>query len=176
MKFTYEENDDKQVISFIGTETEIMLCIANFGFKLIKSISLPKGDFMKMFAWGLSYSDGTTAEDNATKAIALLKETAINLEKQMNKLYGNKPTLTNQETAALKVLMLEYQWLACDKNGVVYAYKHKPVKDDGLEIWYEKEDESLFLINKKIIQNLFQWCIWEDEPWYIPRLLENEKV
>lgn len=85
----------------------------------------------------------------------------------------NKPNLTDLDKKALKRVFPEFKWIACDENGVVYAHVHKPLRDDGLGVWYGREDASLFLINKEIVRKLFQWCNWEDEePWYIPDLLE----
>ncbi len=83
-----------------------------------------------------------------------------------------KPNLTDLDKEALKRVLPEFKWIACDENGVVYAHAHMPLRDEELGVWYEHEDASLFLINKDIVQRLFQWCKWEGEPWYIPDLLE----
>ncbi len=83
-----------------------------------------------------------------------------------------KPILTDFDKEALRILLPEYKWLACDKNGVVYAHAKKPLRDDGLGVWQDRHDNSLFLINKAYIRNLFTWCNWDDEPQYIPDLLK----
>lgn len=84
----------------------------------------------------------------------------------------DKPNLTDLDKAALKAVLPAYKWLACDRNGVVYAHAKKPLRDDGLGVWQDRHDNSLFLINKAYIRNLFAWCNWDNEPQYIPNLLK----
>ena len=82
------------------------------------------------------------------------------------------PKLRAEEKESLKKVGEKYKWLTCDKNGVVYAHANKPLRDDGLGVWHDRDDNSLFLVNKAVIPSLFEWCKWEDEPWYIPDLLK----
>lgn len=81
------------------------------------------------------------------------------------------PKLRAEEKENLKKVGEKYKWLTCDKNGVVYAHANKPLRDDGLGVWYDRDDNSLFIVNKAVGSTLFAWCKWEDEPWYIPDLL-----
>lgn len=81
------------------------------------------------------------------------------------------PKLRAEEKESLKKVGEKYKWLTCDKNGVVYAHAKKPLRDDGLGVWHDRDDNSLFIVNKAVVPTLFAWCKWEDEPWYIPNLL-----
>lgn len=81
------------------------------------------------------------------------------------------PKLRAEEKESLKKVGEKYKWLTCDKNGVVYAHANKPLRDDGLGVWHDRDDNSLFIVNKAVVPTLFAWCKWEDEPWYIPDLL-----
>ncbi len=83
------------------------------------------------------------------------------------------PKLRTEEKESLKKVGEKCKWFTCDKNGVVYAHANKPLRDDGLGVWYDRDDNSLFIVNKAVVPTLFAWCNWEsEEPWYIPDLLK----
>ncbi len=68
----------------------------------------------------------------------------------------------------------KYQWLARDKNGVMYAHENKPEKDKSLGVWFTRDDNSMFLFSSVVLPDLFPWCKWEDdEPLHITDLLES---
>lgn len=83
------------------------------------------------------------------------------------------PKLRTEEKESLKKIVEKCKWLACDKPGAVYAYANKPKRDDSLGSWHDCAIDGAFMyvVNKAIIPSLFEWCKWEDEPWYIPDLL-----
>lgn len=83
------------------------------------------------------------------------------------------PKLRAEEKESLKKIVEKYKWIACDKRGAVYVYANEPKRDDSLGSWHDCTIDGAFMyvVNKAIIPSLFEWCKWEDEPWYIPDLL-----
>lgn len=82
--------------------------------------------------------------------------------------------LTEHEKVILSNIDKKYKWIARDKNGRVYVYKDKPVKDCNGTTWsvepYDDDCSSLWCFH-----DLFKWLSREDkEPVYIPDLLEGE--
>lgn len=134
----------------------------------LKEAPIPKEDFIKALA--LAYKGDASEEDNEYEAIELLKRALDEMIKAVDK--QSKPNLTDLDKAALKAILPAYKWVTCDRNGVVYAHANKPLRDGGLGVWYDLDDNSLFLVNRAVVPSLFAWCKWDDEPWYIPDLLK----
>lgn len=84
------------------------------------------------------------------------KRTAEWLEQE----YQEPVTLTDDEKAILKNLPKRYEWIAKDKNGILFLYLIKPLK---IGVCWESEsieyDFSMF-------DDLFQFIKWEDENPY----------
>jgi len=86
-----------------------------------------------------------------------------------------KMHIKESDKEILKRVYPKYQWLARDKNGVLYAYENKPEKDEPLEVWFTRDDNSMFMFSSVVLPDLFQWSKWEDEPLHIADLLEGEE-
>lgn len=80
--------------------------------------------------------------------------------------------LTDTERTILKVLFIKgYRYITCDKDGIVYAYINASPRDVAIGIWYSINNCSP-IVNKRLIPGFFDWIKYEDEPWFIPVLLE----
>lgn len=112
-------------------------------------------------------------EEYEHESITAFRKAVYEAGKMLDELNERKkPVLTDSDKEALEKVPDKYEWLACDKNGYVYAYGNKPERDAGLEVWHNADDVLLYIVNKNVLPSLFAWCSWEDEPWYIPVLLE----
>lgn len=86
-----------------------------------------------------------------------------------------KPQLTEDEKAILKVLLNEkYKWIARDDEMLV-VFERKPHKSKwGCSQWACDEGSSI-MVYMEIFSNLFQFIQWEDEePYSIEDLLKGE--
>lgn len=171
MKFRFEVIDEVAKAEIEAPNIEILNCISTLG-ELLKEVSMPQEDFIKALVLGLAYEDDASEKDNGYKAIELLKRALDEMNKAVAK--RGKQNLTDLEKDALKKIPVKYKWIACDKCGAVYAYASKPKRDDNLGSWHDcaKDGAFMYIVNKTIIPGLFEWCKWEDEPWYIPDLLK----
>lgn len=169
MKFRFEVIDDEVHVKALDGDAEIIHCVANF--KKLKKDYRVKKNFINSPAICLVRYEDEAIEKTGRKAIVLLKESLDEMNKSVAK--RGKQNLTDLEKDALKKIPVEYKWLACDKPGAVYVYANKPKRDDSLGSWHDCANDGAFMyvVNKAIIPSLFEWCKWEDEPWYIPDLL-----
>lgn len=168
MKFIFEVIDEVAKAEIEAPNIEILNCISMLD-EPLKEVPIPKEDFIKALALDLTYNGDASEEDNEYKAIELLKRALDEMIKVVDK--QSKPNLTDLDKAALKAVLPAYKWVTCDRNGVVYVHANKPFRDGGLGVWYDRKDNSSFLVNKAVVSVLFEWLRWEDEPWYIPDLL-----
>ena len=170
MKFVFEVIDEVAKVEIEALNIEILDCISTLG-EPLKEVSMPQEDFIKALVIGLAYEDDASEKDNEYKAIELLKRALDEMNKAVAK--RGKQNLTDLEKDALKKIPVEYKWIACDKCGAVYAYANKPKRDDNLGAWHDcaKDGAFMYVVNTSVFPSLFQWCKWEDEPWYIPNLL-----
>lgn len=79
---------------------------------------------------------------------------------------------TDCERAILKNLPKEYKYIAKDKNGNLYVYKNKPIKN--YEYWSDYTSSEFCFPH--LFHHLFQFIKWEDkEPYLIEDLLKENK-
>ena len=79
-----------------------------------------------------------------------------------------KPKLTDDEKTILRNVPKHYEWIAREKNGLIFLYASKPKK--GLTIWV---DTGLPMVS---FDHLFRFIKWEDdEPYSIEELLKGEE-
>lgn len=170
MKFIFSVIDYEANTEVKATKNEVLHCISQLGDGVLKELPLAQEDCIKALALGLVHGEDAT-EDTKHKAIKLLEKALEDMNKAVAK--RGKQNLTDLEKDALKKIPVEYKWIACDKCGAVYAYANKPKRDDNLGAWHDcaKDGAFMYVVNTSVFPSLFQWCKWEDEPWYIPDLL-----
>ena len=79
-----------------------------------------------------------------------------------------KPKLTEDEKVILRNIPKQYEWIARDKNGLIFLYINKPVKRN---FWFDDCGTISFPFD-----HLFQFIQWEDEePYSIEELLGGKK-
>lgn len=82
------------------------------------------------------------------------------------------PKLTDVERVILENARVggkRAMWISRDSDKALFLYSKKPTKGDGC--WGSNSLHGLFTFN-----HLFQFVKWEDdEPWYIPDLLEKSE-
>ena len=84
--------------------------------------------------------------------------------------HKEKPKLTDDEKVILRNIDNTFKYIAKDEDGELFVFEKKPIKKDSY--WdYEALNNCL---NFSIFTKLFKSIKWEDEePWYIPDLLED---
>lgn len=83
--------------------------------------------------------------------------------------YKEPIKLTDDEKVILRNILQEYEWIARDIDGSLYAYFSKPRK--LTKTWVCSEVNN----GMKTFNHLFQFIKWEDEePWSIEELLKDE--
>lgn len=76
--------------------------------------------------------------------------------------------LTEAEKVILKNVDSSYKYIARDKNGSLYIFNEKPIKE--YEVWNAPSDYCRL----KGFEHLFKFVLWEDEqPYNIEELLEG---
>ena len=82
--------------------------------------------------------------------------------------HKEKPKLTDDEKAILRSVDNKFEFIARDKDGVLFIYMRKPYKDKT------RWESGALVTTLDIFNHLFQSIKWEDEePWSIKELLEE---
>ena len=82
--------------------------------------------------------------------------------------------LTLHEKCILESLPNDYKYIARDKDGELYIYKHKPIKDQILWLLQTADDRECKL---QLFNHLFKFINWDDdEPYKIEDILKNCEV
>ena len=77
----------------------------------------------------------------------------------------------------LESLNDKYEWIAKDKNGQVWVYGIKPIKDNEVKKWFTSSGGATWGFKDAFKKELFNFLSWEDEePTNIKELLENCEV
>lgn len=124
-----------------------------------------------------NYDNELKHKDNQNLDIIEIKRP----ERPQNLIYSNwedapviwkrqeKPILSNNEYIILKNIDSDYQYIARDKNGLLYLYDIKPQKYNN----HWNGDESTEF---NMYSNFFKFIKWrDDEPYFIPNLLNEYK-
>lgn len=83
-----------------------------------------------------------------------------------------KPKLTDDEKAILRNIPKEYKWIARDKDGILFVFTGKPIKQD---YYWKCKDEDDDEYRVYLFNHLFQSLKWEDEePYLIEDLLKGD--
>lgn len=82
--------------------------------------------------------------------------------------HKEKPQLTDDEKAILRIVTPKYKYIARDEDGELYVYLEKVTKKG--DVWTDHCGSTNF----HAFNHLFQFVKWEDEePWSIKELLEE---
>ena len=89
--------------------------------------------------------------------------------------YVERPVISKADRALLKCLKKDHKYIARDKNGLLYVYVAKPIKNNFTAFWYGDNAKSSRI--NGCFNADFPIVKWEDnEPWLVEDLLNLEVV